>query len=89
MRYFAGSAGVCTAATGGSAHCYRIEFPDGTVHEFHDFSGGSSAKDWRLTRMEDQYGHVVAFDYSTANEWQISDSHERNHRSAPHQAEAP
>ena len=45
----------CTAAAGGSADCYRIEFPGGTIHEFHDFSSSPPEKDWRLTRMEDRF----------------------------------
>ena len=81
-RYYSARAGVCTSAPGaGSQDCYQIEFPDGTVHEFHWFVVGGR-RDWLLTRMMDRFehDHWVAFDYSTANEWDISDSHGRQHQ---------
>ncbi|MCP5111506.1 MAG: RHS repeat protein, partial [bacterium] len=80
-RYFASGAGVCTAATGGSSDCYQVEFPDGAVHEMHDFSTDPNQTLWLVTRMTDRFahGHFVAIDYATANEWRISDSHGRNH----------
>ncbi len=68
MRY---QTSGCTGSLGGSAACYQIDFPDGTIHEFHDFSAGGSPpedRDWRITRMFDRFttDHHVKFDYSTA-----------------------
>ena len=81
-RYYSARAGVCTSAPGaGSQDCYQIEFPDGTVHEFHWFLVGGR-RDWLLTRMMDRFehDHWVSFNYSTANEWNVSDSHGRQHK---------
>ena len=82
VRHYSSGTGVCTAATGGSSDCYQVEFPDGTVHELHDFSGVSGETLWLVTRMMDRFehDHFVAIDYGTANEWRISDSHGRNHK---------
>lgn len=81
MRLRYRSAGSCTAAPGGSGDCYRLEFPDGTIHEFHDFGTGTENREWLLTRMTDSFGfdHWVKVDYSTANQWRIEDSHGREH----------
>ncbi len=82
MRFYGPGAGVCTAAAGGSASCRWIESPDGTVHEFHNFSADPEAPEWLVTRMMDRFDHSnwVAIDYSTANQWQITDSHGRAHK---------
>jgi RHS repeat-associated protein len=80
LRYYTSG---CTAAPGsGSPDCYQVEFPDGTVHEFHWFSAGDEEREWLLTRMTDRFerDHWVSFDYSTADRWTITDSHGRLHR---------
>ncbi|MCP3937680.1 MAG: RHS repeat protein, partial [Actinomycetia bacterium] len=81
MRYYSAAAGVCTTVTGGSADCRQIEFPNGTIHEFHDFSAVPAEPEWLVTRMMDRFDHAnwVAIDYSTEDQWQISDSHGRSH----------
>jgi len=76
------TAGACTASPGGSSDCYQIEFPNGTRHEFHDFGTGTAEEpEWLLTQMTDRFAanHFVRIDYSTANQWRISDSHGRSH----------
>ncbi|MCP4654552.1 MAG: hypothetical protein GY856_03930, partial [bacterium] len=79
MRHFAASSGVCAdppanALTG--SDCYRIEFPSGTMHEYHAFPTGE-VSDWRLTRIRDRFSHWVDLKYPDANRWQIVDSHGR------------
>ncbi|MCP3912837.1 MAG: hypothetical protein GY713_18020, partial [Actinomycetia bacterium] len=80
MRLFPAAAGVCTAAPGStSGDCYRIEFPDGEIHELHDFSAIPNKPDWRVTRITDVFAHdhYVEIDYSVADEWTVTDSHGR------------
>ena len=82
MRYYPSGSMTCTAAPGGSLDCRQIELPDGTIHEFHDFSTVPGEPEWLVTRMMDRFdtANWVAIDYSTANEWNISDSHGRAHK---------
>ena len=82
MRYYSAGSGVCTEAPGGSTDCRQIEFPGGTIHEFHDFPLVAGEARWLVTRMIDRFDRAnwVAIDYSAANEWRISDSHSRSHK---------
>src|SRR5207249_2743177 len=58
-----------------------IEFPDGTVQTFEDYSS-SGRSDWRLTSTKDAFLNSLAVSYPTptvgyASEWWITDAHGR------------
>jgi len=83
LRRFSHASGVCAApppnAVTGS-DCYRLEFPNGIIHEFHGFPVASDS-DWRLTRMRDRHGNnYVDLRYPSSNEWQLIDSEGRTQR---------
>ncbi|MCP4662284.1 MAG: hypothetical protein GY856_43335 [bacterium] len=86
MRRFLGSSEVCAdpppnALTG--SDCYRIEFPSGTMHEYHAFPTGE-VSDWRLTRIRDRFNNWIDLKYPDTSRTLIVDSHGRTqtiHRS--------
>ncbi|MCP3993891.1 MAG: hypothetical protein GY722_02340 [bacterium] len=52
MRHFSAASGMCTTAVRStSSECYRIEFPDGEIHELYNFSAIPDEPDWRVTRI--------------------------------------
>lgn len=57
--------------------CRRLEFPDGTVHEFYDV-GTTEHPDWRVTRIRDLKNNYVNFNYQE-NSWTIRDKTNRTH----------
>ena len=73
LRHFAGSAS-CQSPVQATNECVLLEFPNGVVHEFRNFS--SSDPDYRITRMRDPFDNHVDVTYSEAT-WQISDSEGR------------
>lgn len=80
MRLFPGGSGcVGPIEAGSSAACRRVEFPNGNLHEFRNFS--SSGDDWRLTRMRDRFDNWVDVTYPNGgNTWRVADMHGRIHR---------
>jgi hypothetical protein len=79
MRLF-GAGNGCDGAVeaGASTACRRIEFPNGNLHEFRNYT--TSGDDWRLTHLRDRYGNNVNVTYPSAATWRFEDSHGRIHR---------
>lgn len=64
----------CRSVMGGSAACQRLEFPNGTFHEFQQVVGDDVT--WRPTAMGDAFGNWVEIHYFD-NRWEIHDMHGR------------
>lgn len=64
----------CQNAPGGGGVCHKIEFSDGTFHEFHDVEAANTG--FRPTYMADRFGNWVKIDY-TSSSWTIEDIHGR------------
>ncbi|MEL7059069.1 MAG: RHS repeat-associated core domain-containing protein [Acidobacteriota bacterium] len=65
----------CSASSSSNSPCRRLEFPDGSFHEFHDVSLDDE-EDYRPTRIEDAFGNWLTIDYF-AHRWTITDQHGR------------
>jgi len=74
MRYSATGTLCQSTAPPASNQCRLVEFPDGNVAEFRNYS--SSGDDYRLTRMRDPFGNYFDLTY-TSTTWTLTDSHSR------------
>ncbi len=78
LREHPQSSTFCTTPVGFAGSCRTVEFPDGRVHEFHNF-GDAVASDWRVTRQRDRFANFLDIRYPSDDLWRLTDSSGRRH----------
>ena len=59
---------------------WTLESPDGTTREFESYTDTYTR--WRLIQIRDRFGNHIDIDYSTPQQWRITDQH--NHLTIVH-----